>query len=74
MLKMNERRIGELTRSHEMSLVERADAINRLSRALAESQQHCQELMASTNTGTMTEIQNIKCTVLQLEVKKVLFN
>jgi hypothetical protein len=53
-------------RGHEQSQMERAEAVNRLSRALADSQAQCQHLMANNNSSE--QILNLRHKVQQLEV------
>jgi uncharacterized membrane protein affecting hemolysin expression len=53
-------------RGHEQGQMERAEAVNRLSRALADSQAHCQHLMANNNSSEL--ILNLRNKVQQLEV------
>jgi hypothetical protein len=53
-------------RGHEQSQMERVEAVNRLSRALADSQAQCQHLMASNNSSE--QILNLRHRVQQLEV------
>jgi hypothetical protein len=53
-------------RGHEQSQMERVEAVNRLSRALADSQAHCQQLIA--NNHSSEQILNLMERVEQLEV------
>lgn len=58
----------QLMRSSEQNLLERAEAVNRVSRALADSQAHCQQLMATDHSNAQSQIRNLKTKVKQLEV------
>ncbi|XP_059478843.1 early endosome antigen 1-like [Neocloeon triangulifer] len=66
-IRNHERRIMELSRQQEMMMLEKADSINSLARALAESQQHCQELMAADNTNASVEIKRLRDKIKQQE-------
>ncbi|CAB3363572.1 Hypothetical predicted protein [Cloeon dipterum] len=66
-IRSQERRNAELSRQQEVMLLEKADTINGLSRALAQSQQHCQELMAADRTNSSVEIRRLKDTLKQQE-------
>jgi hypothetical protein len=57
-------------RGHEQSQMERVEAVNRLSRALADSQAHCQQLIA--NNHSSEQILYLMEKVQQLEVIQLL--
>lgn len=61
-----ERRVWEVTRAHEAMLLERGEAVNKLARALEESQKHCQQLVSEQ--PAVRERQQLQAEVNKLQV------
>lgn len=71
-LRQSERRVWEVTRGHEAMLLERGEAVNKLARALEESQKHCQQLVAERQqpdlAAALKDKQNLQKQVGKLQV------
>lgn len=49
--------MADVRRAHETMMVEKGDTMNRLSRALEESQAQCRHLMATNNVQEVSRLQ-----------------
>ncbi|CAG5093579.1 Similar to cep152: Centrosomal protein of 152 kDa (Xenopus laevis) [Cotesia congregata] len=66
-----EHKLAEVRRAHETLMVEKGDTMNRLSKALEESQVQCRNLMATNNAQEIMQLQN-RVKILTEEKEEVL--
>lgn len=66
-----EHKLAEVRRAHETLMVEKGDTMNRLSKALEESQIQCRNLMATNNAQEIMQLEN-RVKILTQEKEEVL--